>query len=147
MIKNTFWESLVWIIIWIFILSFIILWVTNLLINSKNIITNYENRKTISLLKNNSENIIKEIDVSSVNESENFYIYKNNTTKEFEILKWTVNEKYKYIDKYWNYIDDLENFDWDVYSRILLLERIDNLVWENHQIIKIDIDKVIIKKN
>jgi hypothetical protein len=57
------------------------------LINSKNIITNYENRKTISLLKNNSENIIKEIDVSSVNESENFYIYKNNTTKEFEILK------------------------------------------------------------
>lgn len=145
MIKNTFWESLVWIIIWIFILSFILLWVTNLLINSKTVIDNYENKKTISLLKNNSENIIKEIDTSSVNESENFYIYKNNTTKEFEILKGTINEKYKYIDKYWNYIDDLENFDWDVYSRILLLERNDNLIWENHQIIKIDINKIIKK--
>ena len=61
MIKNNKWESLVWIIIWVFILSFIILWVTNLLINSNTILETYDNKRIINLLKNNTENIIKNV--------------------------------------------------------------------------------------
>ncbi len=145
MIKNTSGESLIWIIIWVFILSFIILWVTNLLINSKTIIDTYENKKTISILKNNTENIIKKIDTSNINETEIFYINKNNSTKEFEIFTWATNYLYKYIDKYWNKVDDLENFNWNIYSRTLWLERDDNSIWENHQVIKVSIRKLIKK--
>lgn len=146
MIKNTFWESLIWIIIWIFILSFIILWITNLLINSKNIIDAYENKKIISILKNNTENIVKNIDTSSINETEAFYIYKNNIEpKAFEVYTWTTNANYKYIDQYWNYISDVVNYNWDIYSRILWLERDDNSIWENHQIIKVSVKKLIKK--
>lgn len=145
MIKNTSWESLVWIIIWVFILSFIIIWITNLLINSKDIINKYENKKTISILKNNTENIIQKIDISKVNETEIFYLYKDNTVNEYKIFTWTINDEYKYIDTYWNKIDDLINFEWHIYSRLLLVERDDNIVWDNHQIIKISIKKLIKK--
>jgi hypothetical protein len=50
------------------------------------LIDTYENKKTISILKNNTENIIKKIDTSNINETEIFYINKNNETKEFEIF-------------------------------------------------------------
>lgn len=145
MIKNTFWESLIWIIIWVFILSFIILGVTNLLINSKLIIDTYENKKIISILKNNTENIIKKIDTSNINETEIFYLNKNTSTKEFEIFTWSTNYVYKYIDQYWNKVDDLANFEWNIYSRILWVERDDNTIWENHQIIKVSLKKLLKK--
>lgn len=145
MIKNTFWESLIWIIIWIFILSFIILWITNLLINSKKVIETYENKKIISILKNNTENAIKKIDTDSINETEIFYLYKNETTNNFEIFTWTTNANYKYIDKHWSHVDDIVNFNDSIFSRILWLERDDNTIWENHQIIKASIKKLIKK--
>jgi ABC-type microcin C transport system permease subunit YejE len=145
MIKNTSWESLVWIVIWVFILSFIVLWITNLLINSKTIVDVYNNKKTISILKNNTENIVKKIDTQAVLETEIFYLYKDNTFKEFQVFTWSTNYIYKYIDKYWNKVDDLENFEWDIYSRILWLERDDTSLWDSHQIIKASIKKLIKK--
>ena len=143
MIKNNNWESLIWIIIWIFILSFIILWVTNLLINSKDIVDTYDNKKIINLLKNNTENVIKEIDTSAIQESEIFYLYKNNSTYEFEVFTWTTNAEYKYIDKHWTKVDDLNAFEWDIYSRTLYLQRDDTTIWSDHQIIKVSIKKLI----
>ena len=46
----------------------------------------YDDKKTISILKNNTERIIKNIDTSMINETEIFYLYKNETTKNFEIF-------------------------------------------------------------
>mgnify|MGYP006417184631 FL=1 len=145
MIKNTSWESLVWIIIWVFILAFIILWVTNLLINSRATLEVYENKKIISVLKNNTETVIKKINTDVIRETELFYLRKNNNFMEYEVLTWSTNSIYKYIDKQWNTVDDIINFEWDIYSRQLWLERDDNSIWDNHQIIKISIKKLIKK--
>lgn len=143
MIKNNFWESLVWIIIWVFILSFIVLWITNLLINSKAIVEAYENKKITNILKNNTENIIKNIDTSNIKESEIFYLYKDTTFKDFLVFTWSSNVGYKYIDKYWNKVNDLSTYEWDIYSRTLWLERDDNSLGSSHQIIKVSIKKLI----
>lgn len=145
MIKNTFWESLIWIVIWVFILSFILLWVTNLLINSKEVLQTYDDKKIISILKNNTENVIKKIDTSTIKETEIFYLNRNNNVKEYEVYTWALNVKYKYIDQYWNNVEDLENFEWNIYARTLWLERDDNSIWNNHQIIKASIKKLIKK--
>ena len=145
MIKNTFWESLVWIIIWIFILSFIVMGITNLLINSKTIIDKYENKKIIAILKNNTENIIKKINTDSINETEIFYFNKNETTNNFEVFTWTINAGYKYINQNWENISDIANYQWNIFSRILWVERDDNSVWATHQIIKVSIKKLIKK--
>ncbi len=145
MIKNNLWESLVWIIIWVFILSFIILWVANLLINSKNIINIYDDKKIIGILKSNTETVIKKIDTSKIKETELFYLYKNTITNKYEIFTGSTNYIYKYIDKNWNKIDDLINFKWHIYSRELWLERDDNSTWNEYQIIKASIKKLIKK--
>lgn len=143
MIKNSSWESLIWIIIWVFILSFIVFWITNLLINSKLIIENYDNKRVIYLLKNNTENILKNLELSNINENEEFYIYKNNELKEFEIFTWTLNQNYKYIDKYWNNIDDINLFQWDIYKRQLYIRKIQNILDLSTQSTEINIDKYI----
>ncbi len=143
MINNNKWESLVWVIVWVFILSIILLWVTNLLINSNDIIHTYNNKEILNILKSNTENIIKEIDTSNISESEIFYLYKNNSTYDFEVFTWANNVEYKYIDIYWTKVNDLTWFTDDIYSRTLLLERDDNTIWSNHQIIKVSIKKLI----
>ena len=143
MINNNKWESLVWVIVWVFILSIILLWVTNLLINSNDIIHTYNNKEILNILKSNTENIIKEIDTSNISESEIFYLYKNNSTYTFEVFTWTTNAEYKYIDMFWTKVNDLTWFTDDIYSRTLLLERDDNTIWSNHQIIKVSIKKLI----
>jgi hypothetical protein len=145
MIKNNFWESLIWIIVWVFILSFIIMWISSLLITSKDNINKFENKNTISILKKNTISIIKKINTNNILENEIFYLYKNNTTKEFETFTWTINVEYKYIDKHWTKINDLANFNWAIYSRILWLERDDTSLWNNHQIIKASIKRLIKK--
>lgn len=143
MIKNNSWESLVWVVIWVFILSLIILWVANMLINSKTIVEIYENKKMINILKNNTEKVISKIDTSRIKETEIFYLYKDFSFKEFVVFTWSTNANYKYIDKYWNQVNDLVWFQWDIYSRVLWLERDDNSLWNNHQIIKVSIKKLI----
>jgi hypothetical protein len=142
MIKNTSWESLVWVIIWAAILSFIIFWILNLLINSKDTIHLYENKNIISLLRNNTENVIKKIDTSNVKEGELFYLYKDTFLKEYVIFTWTTNSSYKYIDAYWNKVDDLSNFNWNIYSRVLYIQKDYNTVWKTHKIIKTTINKL-----
>lgn len=143
MIKNNLWESLIWIVVWVFILSFIILWITNLLINSKTIVESYEDRKVLNLIKNNTENVIKNIDTSAIKETEIFYLYKDSTNKEFLVFTGTVNAWYKYIDQYWNKVDDLAWFSSDIYARTLWIERDDNSIWDTHQIIKVSVKKLI----
>ena len=146
MIKNSFWESIIWVIIWVFILAFIILWITNLIISNGNVLDTYENKRVLSTLRDNSKNIIKRIDTSAVKETEVFYLYKNQTTKNYEIFTWTVNYSYKYIDRYWNKVNDLDAYLWDIYSRIFWVERSDNSIsGKTHQIIKASI-KQLIKK-
>lgn len=145
MIKNNFWESLIWIIVWVFILSFVILWISNLLIKSKDTINKFKNKNNISILKINTINVIKKLDTSNILENEIFYLYKDNATKEFKILTWTTNVNSKYIDKNWNRVNDLANFEWSIYSRILWLERDDTSLWNKNQIIKASIKKLIKK--
>ncbi len=143
MIKNNLWESLVWIIIWVFILSFIILWVSNLLINSKKIIEDYDNIKTINILVNNTNNILTKLDTSILQENDYFYLYKDKTYKNFLIFTWTINESYKYINKYWDHIENIDLYNWDIYSRILSVEKENDYKWKNNQILKTDIKKII----
>ena len=145
MIKNKSWESLVWIIVWVFILSFIIMWIASLLIKSKDTVIRFENKNRISILKKNTISVIKKISTDSVLENEIFYLYKNDTSKNFEVFTWTTNVAYKYIDKNWNKIDDLAHFNWWIYSRILWMERDDTSFWNEHQVIKASIKKLIKK--
>lgn len=145
MIKNQKAESLVGIVIWISILAFTILWIANMINYSNSVIDLFERTTRLSILQNNVNNIIKNIDTSNINQDEIFFIYKNETTKTFEIFTGSTNEEYKYIDIYGNKIDDLLSYEWDIYSRILWLSREDTSIDTQNQIIKASIRRLIRK--
>lgn len=145
--KNNFWESLVWIIIWVTILSVSILWILNLLLFSNNLTAIFNNTTRITILKDNAVNVVKKLDTSSILENEAFYLYKNKPLKQFEIYTGTWYTGYKYIDQLWDQVTDLQWYKWYIYARILWLQREDTSIADNkNQIIKASIRRLI-KKN
>ena len=115
--KNKNWDSLAWIIIWIFILSFSLLWIMNILNFNRDTYESYDESINNYILKANSKNILSKLDKSNLNDNEEFYIYRDDTTKEFKILTWAINKSYSYIDYLWNKIDPSENL-WKTYKYI-----------------------------
>lgn len=102
-------DTIAWIIIAVFILSFALLWIVNVLDYNKDIWYNYEKETDSYILKSNSENILKKLNTWDIEEDEKFYIYKDDVTKEYKIFTWASNEQYKYVDKDWNHVDPATN--------------------------------------
>lgn len=109
-------DTIAWIIIAVFILSFAMLGIVNVLDYNQNVSDNYEKETDLYILKSNSENILKSLDVDDVRENEKFYIYKDESTNEFRVMTWATNEQYKYVDKDGNNVDPT-NAVWKTFTR------------------------------
>lgn len=117
MLKSKKAESLIWIVIWMFILWFTLMWIISILTFNKDISWNYEEEIYKYIIKSNWDNLIKKIDTSGVNYDENFYIYKDTVNKEFKIFTWTTNQNYSYTNYLWNLVNPVENI-WKTYKRV-----------------------------
>ena len=114
--KNTkIWESLVWVVIWVFILSFSLVWIINILNFNKDVSLEYADYINKYILEWNADNVIKKLDITNLDKNEKFYVYKNDITKEFEILTWTLLSDYKYVNKLWRYVW-IDTEDWNIYK-------------------------------
>ncbi|MDD3793385.1 MAG: hypothetical protein PHI37_01115 [Candidatus Gracilibacteria bacterium] len=102
-------DSIAGVIVAIFILSFAMLGIVNVLDYNQNITSNYEKETDLYMIKSNTENILKRVNIDSLQQNEKFWLYKNNVTNEYEIKTGTGNESFKYIDNYGNNIDPEEN--------------------------------------
>jgi hypothetical protein len=109
-------ESIVWILIAIVILSFAMLWIVNVLNYNGDISLDYSKQVDLTILKTNADNIVEKLDLDWINSGEAFYIYKNETSKEYNLFTWATNESYKFIDRLWNNVN-LSDFNWDIYVR------------------------------
>lgn len=117
MIKNKKAESLVWIIIAVFILSFTILGILNIFWFNQWIESNYKNNIYNNIIKWNSENLIKKLDIPEMNNNDFFYIKKDKINKKFSILTWSINQEYQYIDYLGNKVNPNDNL-WKTYRRV-----------------------------
>lgn len=134
-------ESLIGIIIWIFILSFVLIGIGNVIFHSKDMIIHYDNMYKIDVLKYNMDTILRSLNTSDIAQNEIFYIYKNIATKRFEILTGSVNEEYKYIDENGNKVDR-NNFEDDIYERTLQKQIDDSSLGFRNQVITVHIHKL-----
>jgi len=139
---NNKWETLVSLIIWIFIISLVITWIVSIIGSNYSLEDSFIKNNKVFFLKNNTVNIIKSIDTKSITEWEKIYIYKDKLNKKFEILTWTENDKYSLVDEYWNNILDTQNYDGNLYSRIVYIQNADTSVWTQNQIIKISVKEI-----
>ena len=143
MIKRTSWESFVWIIVGVFILSIVILAVANIIVYSNSVIAVYSDYSKVNILRENVTSIITNIDTSEIRENEIFYVYKDKNDKEFKVFTWSLNTWYKYIDEFGNYVPNITTFQDDIYARILWLSREDTTLSNQDQIVKVSIRKLI----
>lgn len=141
-------ESFVGIVVWVFILSFVVLWIVNILIFSSDTTTKYNETNRIQVLKQNLTNAIKQTNTSALRENEIFYLHKNRAdgiNGKYEIYTGATNENYKYVDELWNTIEDITTFSWDIYSQVLWVSNEDITLINQNQIIRASVKKLIRK--
>lgn len=147
-------ESFAWIIIWVFILSFVILWIANLLYHNMSLTRNYQEENMEHLIKQNLIIIAKKLDTSSLVEWERFFIVKNVASPAiFEIFSldncinelpvwWDESSCYinSYINKNLDLVENPENYTWEVYSQIWIITISDNSFGFTYQDIDIEVN-------
>jgi len=131
-------DSLVWIIIWIFILAIALLGIINVLWFSQNTLSIYKDSINKYIVEANIENITKKLSNDIIDNNNIFFLYKDKVNKEYKYLTWTTNEEYKYIDKLWNKVDPTQNI-WKTY-KVELTKKIDIL---KHVIYPPEIDNIV----
>ena len=119
MIKNNKAESMIWIIVWVIILSFLLTWIINIISFNKDYYSIYEEFLYENILKWSSSNIIKKLDISNISDNEIFYLNKDTITKNFTLYTWSSNEEYAYINNLWLKTNSGENI-WKTYKREFL---------------------------
>ncbi len=132
MIKNKNWESLVWILMWMFILWLVLLWIANIILNSRELSYQALADSSIYFIKNNSINVLNSSDLSNLNIWEEFYINKDKNTQTINILTWSTNEPNMYVDRHWYKVDDINTFSWFIYTQTWKVTSINNNLWFEH---------------
>jgi hypothetical protein len=131
-------DSLVWIIIGIFILSIALIWIINVLWFSQNTLSTYDESVNKYIIESNIKNITEKLSNDIVTNEDSFYIYKDMVNKEFKYLTWIINKDYKYINKLWQKVDPEKNI-WKTYQ-IELNKKIDIL---KHAIYPPEINNIV----
>lgn len=137
-------ESFIGIITWIFILSFVLLGIWNLIFYSRSTTIQYQDYQRLSVLKENIGNILMEVDTNWVQQNEIFYIYKDEVNKTFSVFTGTTHSDYKYINYLWKKID-INSYNGDIYARTLWKQRDDRSLESDNEIIRVSIKKLIKK--
>lgn len=141
--KQLAWESLIGIVVGVFILGIVLIGLGNLISYSNYVLDTYGKTDVTFFLKNNLSNIVRTLDTTGVKQWEIFYIYKDVDNREFQIFTGATNVWYKYIDEYGNKVDDINTFEDDIYSRILWVERDDTSVNTQNQVVRASIKKLV----
>jgi len=144
MYKNKQAESFVGIMIGVFLISIVILGISNLLNYSWVIIRDYEDNTKINILRNNTTNIVAKIDTSFIAENEIFYIRNQTGSTSYVALTGTGFAWDRFINEFNQNIDP-ETYTGPIYSRQLWVEREDTSTWEQNQVIRVSIKRLIKK--
>ena len=125
--KNKNWESLISIIIAVFIIT--IAFTALLKIAQYNKVIDYEYKKInyIDVLENNTFNIIKKINTNNIKEKQVFVIYQ--TWSQIITLTWSANSNYRYINHLWEYVGSW-GYIWEIYSRFCIVDK-DSELWQS----------------
>lgn len=119
--------------------------IINILIFSTDVTAKYNEANRVEILKQNLTNVIKDIDTSSLQENEVFYVHKNRAASVYEIYTGSTFENYKYIDENGENIQDIANYEGDIYSQILWVTTEDVNFLEENQVIRASIKKLVRK--
>ena len=154
MTKNRDWESFAWIVVWVFILSFVVLAIISVLNHSTRLTSQYETENDIWRLERNFNNILSKLDTWTLNMGDEFFIYKNIEEQRFDLIGlddcisnpeiwWDENtcQNFQFIDSLWNHIENIEEFEWDIFSHRWIINTSDDTFWFSYQKFDIEVNQ------
>ena len=146
-------ETFAGIIIWVFILSFVMLWIVSILNFSWDITKKYdtENRKLV--LTQNLKRITQRIDTSELSQNELFFLNKNTALWVFEIVRpeECINNlpplsdtsscfDNRYIDALWNTVENIKDYSGDIFTQDIKIIYEDTSLWITNKLIDVKIN-------
>ncbi len=114
-------ETLISILIWIVIIVIISFWTIEMIDYDKQKSLDYDKINEIFLLETNSNNLIKKIDTKIFKEKEVFYLYK--TGSQILAYSWANNDYMKYVNSNWDLVTNTWSYDWNIYTRIFMVDK------------------------
>jgi len=129
------------------------LWIVSILNFSWDITKKYdtENRKLV--LTQNLKRIAQRIDTSALNQNELFFLNKNMLSWDFEIIRpeECVNNlpplsdtsscfEHRYIDALWNTIENIEDYNGDIFTQDIKVIYEDTSFWITNKLIDVEIN-------
>jgi len=137
MFKNQNWESFAGIVVGVFILSFVILGIVNIITFSLDNSNTYLANAKAASITSNAYKIFDTLDSSGLNSGEEFYIYKDSSTNSFSFLSGAVNNTYMYVDDAMELISDINTYEWTIYVLKGIVYKKDSFLWEVDTIVEI----------
>ena len=146
-------ETFAGIIIWVFILSFVMLWIVSILNFSWDITKkcDIENRKLV--LTQNLKRITQRIDTSELSQNELFFLNKNTALWVFEIVRpeECINNlpplsdtsscfDNRYIDALWNTVENIKDYSGDIFTQDIKIIYEDTSLWITNKLIDVKIN-------
>jgi len=93
-------ENIIAVIIAVFILSFALLGIINILSFNHDVNEEYQEEIWGHIIEWNIDNLLEKVDIDAIQDNETFYIYKNTASGSFETKTWSANSDFQYIDIY-----------------------------------------------
>jgi len=137
MFKNQNWESFAGIVVGVFILSFVILGIVNIITFSLDNSNSYLASTKAASITSNAYKIFNTLDTTGLNSGEEFYIYKNSSTNSFSFLSGASNSSYMYVNDAMEYISDVNTYDWTIYVLKGIVYKKDSFLSELDTIVEI----------
>ncbi len=91
-------ETLISVLIGILLLSIVVFGIASLLSNSASLEADTQSQAIRNLLEQNATALIRQADTKGIAEKEVFYLYKNPTSKQFQVFTGSTNIAYAYIN-------------------------------------------------
>ena len=92
-------ETLISVIVGVLIIALVIGSIARIIAIHYTTEDTYTRNETLYLLQNNSTNILRKLDTSSIAEKEIFSAYKDPSALQFRVMTGSLADKYKYIDR------------------------------------------------
>lgn len=110
------WETLLSVLFVVMILWVVMISMMKIIEYDKQMSFDYSKTNYISVIEQNTTNLVKSVDTSMFNENEIFYLFK--TWSIYKAYSWST--EYKYINYLWENVNSW-SYDWVVYSRECLI--------------------------
>jgi Tfp pilus assembly protein PilV len=129
-------ETLVSVLVGVFILSIVVFGVANLLVNNSALEDESRRNTALMILEQNATSIIKNLNTAQIAEKEVFYLYKDPTTQTITAFTGATNIGYAYVNAAGENVSNTGSYQNSLYYQSFIIDQSDTGLRSGSQVVK-----------